>query len=219
MSANILKRIHDVGIVAIVRLDSLVHAVDLSRALVEGGVTTIEFTLTNSQATQAITEVKSALGDACLVGAGSVIDVKSVDAVHNTGAEFVVTPVMLPDVIERSQYHGLPVMPGAYTPTEIQTAWQLGASAVKVFPARDLGPTYIKDVLAPLPHLRLMPTGGISINNIGDYLRAGAFAVGVGNSRYNSANSKKIKRTYGVPIAPKGSEQQCTPANQREHHK
>jgi len=177
-----LTRIKSAGVVAVVRLDDLTHAHDLVRALLDGGVEVVEFTLTNPQAVQVIESVRSAFGTACVVGAGSVVDASSVDAVQAAGAAFVVSPVTSQMVMERCQKHDLPVMPGAYTPTEIQSAWEMGAAAVKVFPARGLGAAYIKDVLAPLPHLRLMPTGGINAGNIGDYIRAGAFAVGVGGN-------------------------------------
>lgn len=180
MKTRVLEQIEVCRVVAVVRLDDLSRAVDLAQALLAGGIRIIEFTLTNPDAVKAIAAVNNALDGQCLVGAGSVIDTDGVDAVNAAGAAFVVSPVMLPTVIERCHAHGLPVMPGAYTPTEIQTAWLLGASAVKVFPARDLGANYIRDVLAPMPHLRLMPTGGINAQNAGDYIRAGALAVGVG---------------------------------------
>lgn len=181
-SNDILHRIEQCGVVAVIRLDSLDQAVPLAKALIAGGVTVIEFTMTNPAAVQAIAAVRSACGDACLVGAGSVINAEMVNAVHGAGTAFVVSPTTSAPVIERSQHHNLPVMPGAYTPTEIQHAWELGADVVKVFPARGLGPKYIKDVLAPLPHLRLMPTGGISAENIGSYIKAGVIAAGVGGA-------------------------------------
>lgn len=178
----IIEYIADNKIIAIVRLEDLSEAVALSRALVAGGVNIVEFTLTNAEAPQAIAKVREALGDQLAVGAGSVITPEQVEVVAKHGAQFVISPVMKPDVIQACHACDLPTMPGAYTPTEIQRAWELGAAAVKVFPARSLGSTYIKDVLAPLPHLRLVPTGGISTKNIAEFIGAGAWAVGVGSA-------------------------------------
>lgn len=177
-----LKHIEQSRVVAIVRLDDLSGAVDLAQALLDGGINVIEFTLTSPDAPAAIEAVRATLADDCLVGAGSVITSEQVDMVVNAGAQFVVSPVTSPAVIEQCHHHQIPVMPGSYTPTEIQAAWELNVAAVKVFPARQVGPSYIKDVLAPLPHLRLLPTGGITPQNAGYYLRAGAFAVGIGSS-------------------------------------
>lgn len=180
-----MKVIEQVGkekIIAIVRLDDLSSAVNLSQALVAGGVTIIEFTLTNPDALQAIADVRDALGDKALIGAGSIITAQQVADVAQSGAQFIVSPVTKPDVIDACHEYQLPTMPGAYTPTEIQSAWEMNVAAVKVFPARNLGASYIKDVLAPLPHLRLIPTGGISVNNIADFVKAGVFAVGIGGA-------------------------------------
>lgn len=182
MADDRLARIEACGVVAVVRLDDLVDAVPLAYALVDGGIEIIEFTLTNPRAIDAIKTVKAALGTRCLVGAGSVVTAEQVEMVGDAGAAFVVSPVCSQVVIMTSRSLGMLVIPGAYTPTEIQYAWELGASVVKVFPARSLTPHYIKDVLAPLPHLRLMPTGGIDLANAEDYIGAGAFAIGVGGS-------------------------------------
>lgn len=182
---DILEQIGASKIIAIIRLDDLSGAVELSQALLAGGVRVIEFTLTNPNAEQAIAMVRMALGDAVLIGAGSVITPEQVEQVANCGAQFVVSPVTKQSVIEACHQYDLPNMPGAYTPTEIQAAWEMGAAAVKVFPARGLGSKYIKDILAPLPHLRLIPTGGIGINNIAAFTNAGVFAVGVGGALCN----------------------------------
>ncbi|MEO1289636.1 MAG: bifunctional 4-hydroxy-2-oxoglutarate aldolase/2-dehydro-3-deoxy-phosphogluconate aldolase [Chloroflexota bacterium] len=180
-----LKWIAENPIIAIVRLDDLSSSVDLAKALRDGGVTTIEFTLTNPDATEAIAKVRDALGDSICVGAGSVITTKQVEAVVDCGAQFIVSPVTKRDVIETCHNNDIPTIPGAYTPSEIQTAWEMDVAAVKVFPARNLGASYIKDVLAPLPHLRLIPTGGINVKNIADFIEAGVFAVGVGGALCN----------------------------------
>ena len=174
-------------IVAIVRLDDLSIARPLTQALIDGGIRIIEFTLTNPAAVATITDVRSWVGDIVAVGAGSVISVEQVRAVADAGAQFVVSPVSKADVLAACRELDLPAMPGAFTPSEIQRSWEWGASVVKVFPAGHLGPRYIKDVLAPLPHLRLMPTGGVNVDNIRDWLAQGAFAVGVGSTLINNA--------------------------------
>lgn len=179
---TILDSIAKNKIIAVIRLDDLSNAVPLSRALLAGGVNIIEFTLTNADAPQAIARVRDALGDKLSVGAGSVITTEQVKQVADNGAEFVISPITKPDVINACHDYNLPTMPGAYTPTEIQSAWEMDVAAVKVFPARNLGASYIKDVLAPLPHLRIIPTGGINASNIGTFINAGVFAVGVGGA-------------------------------------
>lgn len=179
---TILDSIAKNKIVAVIRLDDLSNAVPLSQALIDGGVNIIEFTLTNPEAPLAIARVRDALGDKLSVGAGSVIMAKQVKEVADCGAEFVISPVTKRDVIDSCHQYNIPTMPGAYTPTEIQSAWEMNVAAVKIFPARDLGASYIKDVLAPLPHLRLIPTGGISAGNIAEFINAGVFAVGVGGA-------------------------------------
>lgn len=173
-------------LVAIVRLDDLSIASDLSRALIDGGIRAIEFTLTNSDAVAAISEIRQLAGDAIAIGAGSVISAEQVWAVADAGAQFVVSPVWKREVSSACQELDLPFMPGAFTPTEILRAWEWGASVVKVFPANHLGRRYIKDVLAPLPQLRLMPTGGVNADNMREFLDYGAFALGVGSSLINN---------------------------------
>ena len=182
---SFIQDVKTAGVVAIIRLDDLTDAVPLAQALIAGGVTALEFTLTNPDAPQAIAAVREKAGEEAYIGAGSVIYPNQVDEVADAGGQFIVCPTTNPTVIERCHYHTIPVIPGAYTPTEIQTAWEMNAAAVKVFPARQLGAKYIKDVLAPLPHLRLIPTGGIGQNNIAEYMQAGAWAVGVGSSLVN----------------------------------
>ncbi len=169
-------------LVAIVRLDDLSIAKELTKALIDGGIRAIEFTLTNSDAVAAIAEIRELVDNSIIIGAGSVITAEQVWAVADAGAQFVVSPVWKRAVNSACGETGLPFMPGAFTPTEILRAWEWGASAVKVFPANHLGSRYIKDVLAPLPHLRLMPTGGVNLDNVREHLDNGAFALGVGSS-------------------------------------
>jgi len=168
--------------VTIVRLENLDEAVALSTALADAGVRAVEFTLTNHRALAAVEQVRESLGDSMLVGAGTVLDAESARAAILAGAQFLVTPVLRLDVIECGRRYGVPVMCGAFTPTEIQAAWEHGAEFVKVFPARSLGPAYIRDVLAPLPGMRLVPTGGVGLDNCAAYLDAGAYTVAAGSS-------------------------------------
>lgn len=175
------------GVTAVVRLDDLRDAVPLARALVAGGVGALEFTYTNRAAGRAIEEVRDALGDAALVGAGSVLDGETARAAILAGAQFVVTPTLKLATIETCRRYATPIVCGAFTPTEILTAWEAGADFVKVFPASVGGPSYIKDVLAPLPQLKLIPTGGVSLDNVAAFIQAGAVGVAVGSDLVNRA--------------------------------
>ena len=185
-SMNVLDIIAQYKLVAIVRLDDLSIAKELSNALIDGGIRAIEFTLTNRDAVSAIAEMRQLASDSVAIGAGSVISADQVWAVAEAGAQFVVSPVWKREVSSACLELDLPFMPGAFTPTEILHAWEWGASVVKVFPANHLGRRYIKDVLAPLPHLRLMPTGGVNADNMLEFLDNGAFALGVGSSLINN---------------------------------
>lgn len=173
-------------LVAIVRLDDLSIAAELLDALVAGGIRAIEFTLTNPQANETIAAMRSRIDAGIVIGAGSVINAEQVRAVADAGAQFVVSPITKREVMAACAAAKLPAMPGAFTPSEIQQAWEWGAAVVKVFPANNLERRFIKDVLAPLPHLRLMPTGGVSLDNLREYLDMGAFALGVGSSLINN---------------------------------
>ena len=168
--------------IAIVRLEDLTESVKISRALLQGGIRTLEFTLTNRHALAVIEQVRAELQGEVLVGAGTVLDAESARASILSGAEFLVTPTYQPDVIACGRRYGVPVACGAFTPTEILAAWQSGADLVKVFPAGPLGPAYIKDVRAPLPDIRLVPTGGVNLDNCAAFLRAGAYTVAMGSS-------------------------------------
>jgi 2-dehydro-3-deoxyphosphogluconate aldolase/(4S)-4-hydroxy-2-oxoglutarate aldolase len=167
--------------IAIIRLDDLTEALQISRALQAGGITRLEFTLTNARALEALGEVRRTFGDGLVVGAGTVLDGDMATASIEAGAQFLVTPTLVPDVIAVANNKGLPVVCGAFTPTELLTAWRLGADLVKVFPAGTLGPGYIKDVLAPLPELKLVPTGGVNLETSPAFLAAGAYTVAVGS--------------------------------------
>ena len=181
-----MRRIEACGIVAIIRANSANELIDAAAAIHEGGVSVIEVTMTTPNALQVISDVSSAYGDSVLVGAGSVLDAETARAVMLAGAEFIVSPVTKADVIEICNRYGKVVIPGAFTPTEILAAWEAGADYVKVFPSSGVGASYIKDVKAPLPHIPLVPTGGINAENAAEFIAAGATALGVGSSLVNN---------------------------------
>jgi 2-dehydro-3-deoxyphosphogluconate aldolase/(4S)-4-hydroxy-2-oxoglutarate aldolase len=177
--------------IAIARLDDLSEAIAISQALLEGGITRLEFTLTNADATNVITEVRREFGDRLVVGAGTVLDAEQAHASIDAGAQFLVTPALLPHVITVARDRQVPIACGAYTPTEILTAWRLGADLVKVFPASSLGPGYIKDVRGPLPNIPLVPTGGVNVNNCAAFLTAGAYTVAIGSQLVSKEIARK----------------------------
>ena len=180
--STVLEHILRSRLVAIARLEHYEKAVDIARALLAGGVTAIEFTLTGKGANEAITEVRSALGEQMSIGVGSVLEARAAEEAIAAGAQFVVTPVVVPDVIVCCKAAGVPILCGAFTPTEALTAYRAGADLIKIFPARIGGPQYIKDILAPLPQLRVVPTGGVSPENARSFLNAGAVAVAMGGN-------------------------------------
>jgi 2-dehydro-3-deoxyphosphogluconate aldolase/(4S)-4-hydroxy-2-oxoglutarate aldolase len=184
---DLLRRALAGRVVAIVRLREGAALLEVAEALVAGGITTLEFTLTTPGAAEAIERCRARFGEAVVVGAGTVRDADDARRCLAAGAQFLVSPGFDPDVIAAARDGGALAMPGAMTPTEILAAWRAGADVVKVFPARALGPRYIADVLAPLPDVLLMPTGGVDATNAADYLRAGAVAVAVGGNLIDAA--------------------------------
>jgi 2-dehydro-3-deoxyphosphogluconate aldolase / (4S)-4-hydroxy-2-oxoglutarate aldolase len=175
-----LRRVLDCGIVAVVRSPDSDHLVEVCATLADGGVTVVEITMTVPDALQVLARVRAALGDRLLLGAGTILDSETARAALLAGAEYVVAPNLNLDVIRVCQRYSKLVMPGAFTPTEILTAWEAGADIVKVFPADVLGPAFFKAVRAPLPQVRLMPTGGVDLKTAADFLKAGASCLGVG---------------------------------------
>jgi 2-dehydro-3-deoxyphosphogluconate aldolase/(4S)-4-hydroxy-2-oxoglutarate aldolase len=176
------RMLADCGVVAVIRAQSAGQLFDITRALVDGGVIGIEVTMTTPKAIAGIEKLADDLGDKAVVGVGTILDAATcADAIH-AGAQFVVSPVLNPAVIEVTRKLGKISVPGAYTPTEILTAWSAGADVVKVFPATGLGPTSIKDLLAPMPYLKLTPTGGVDVKTAPDWIKAGAVMVGAGSS-------------------------------------
>jgi len=175
-----LRRVLDCGIVAVVRSPDSRQLVEVARALADGGVTVVEITMSVPGALDVVRQVRDALGDRVLLGAGTVLDPETARAALLAGAEYLVAPTVNLDVIRLCQRYDKIVMPGAFTPTEILSAWEAGADIVKVFPADVLGPAFLKAVRGPLPQIRLMPTGGVDLTTAADFLKAGACCLGVG---------------------------------------
>ena len=192
---GIISRLLNPGIIAVVRARRSDQVVPLAEALVAGGVIAVEVTMTTPNAIAAIREAKQKLGARALIGVGTVLDAVTCRAAIEAGAEFVVSPIVRPELVPICHAAGVPVMLGAYTPTEAQLAHEAGADFVKIFPADGLGPKYIRNLLAPLPHLRIVPTGGVDLQNIADFLNAGCAAVGAGGSLV----SAKILETDNWP--------------------
>lgn len=177
-----VEKILEQKIVAIVRLENYDRAVEVARALVAGGINVLEYTLTGRGAMQAIEQVRNELGDTVTVGVGSVLQVYEANSAIDAGAQFVVTPALRRQVISTCVNRNVPVLSGGFTPTELLDAHEAGCELVKLFPAQLGGPRYLKDVLAPMPFLKLVPTGGIGVENAREYLNAGAVALGIGGN-------------------------------------
>jgi 2-dehydro-3-deoxyphosphogluconate aldolase / (4S)-4-hydroxy-2-oxoglutarate aldolase len=180
--AEIVSRLIDIGIIAVVRTDRAEQVMPIAEALVAGGVTAVEITLTVPNAETAIAAAHAKFRDAALIGAGSVLNLAQCHSVLNAGAQFVVSPVDNVRLIEAAHKADRPVMLGAFTPSEAQLVHEWGADFVKIFPADQLGPGFIKAIRAPMPHLRIVPTGGVDLNTATDFLKAGCVALGVGSS-------------------------------------
>ena len=179
---EIISLLTNPGIIAVVRAHKPEQVPPLAEALIAGGVLAIEITMTTPNALAAIHDARAQLGERALVGVGTVLDVQTCRGAIVAGAEFVVTPICRTGFVPIAHAAGRPIMLGAYTPTEAQLAHEAGADFVKLFPADSLGPGYIKALRAPLPHLRLVPTGGVDLHNVADFLKAGCAALGVGSS-------------------------------------
>ena len=174
-----LEHLRDAGVIGIIRVSTAQDLIQIARALNKGGLSCLEITMTTPGALRAIEEAREELPDV-LMGAGTVLDAPTARQAILAGAQFLVTPTVALDVIEVAHRYGVPVIPGAMTPTEILTAWEAGADMVKVFPANILGPAYFKAVHGPLPQIPLVPTGGITADNAGEFIRAGAAMVCAG---------------------------------------
>ena len=180
--AAVAAEIEAGGVVAVIRLKDPDKLRDCVDAMAKGGVRVLEVTMTVPGAVELIRALAPSLPAGFLLGAGTVTDAATARSVIDAGASFVVGPVFRPDVIEACHALDVPALPGCFSPTEILAAHEAGADIIKVFPATALGPQFIKDVRAPLPQVKLMPTGGVTLDNAGEWIRAGAVAVGVGSA-------------------------------------
>jgi 2-dehydro-3-deoxyphosphogluconate aldolase/(4S)-4-hydroxy-2-oxoglutarate aldolase len=211
--AEILERLHRHCVVAIIRCDSSEPLIHVVSALQEGGITTIEITLTTPGAIELIREIDARFGAQVVVGAGTVMDVEQAGRAIEAGAEFIVGPTFNPQVVAHCNKENVVVIPGALTPTEIQTAWRAGADIVKIFPASIGGPGYFRDLKGPLPGIRMMPTGGVDTQTAPQFLAAGAFAVGVGGAvvgsdlirdgKFDEIKSRSRKFVFAIESARK----------------
>lgn len=179
--AEVIQTIRDIGVIPVVRAQSADEAMQAIDAIREGGISILEITMTVPGAVGLIEELSNRYGSEVLVGAGTVLDPETARACILAGARFVVSPALNPETIEVCRYNEIAVMPGALTPTEVVQAWTAGADFVKVFPAGAVGgASYLKSLKAPLPQIELIPTGGVSLKTAGDFIKAGASALGVG---------------------------------------
>jgi 2-dehydro-3-deoxyphosphogluconate aldolase / (4S)-4-hydroxy-2-oxoglutarate aldolase len=177
----VLQKIKSEKVIALIRADSPDGLLDCAKALADGGLTSIELTMTTPGAIRMLEKAIAAMPD-FLFGLGTVLDAETARTGILAGAKFVVTPAYRPEVIEVCKRYSVPIFSGAFSPTEILTTWEAGVDAVKVFPAEFFGPGYIKSIKAPFPHIELVPTGGVNENNVGEFLKAGALATAAGSS-------------------------------------
>ena len=180
--SEISARLSELGLVAVIRTPSYELVAPVCEALAAGGVLALEVTMTVPDALRAMREVNARFGDSVLLGAGTILNAAQCEAALDAGAQFVVSPITRLEIIAAAHARQKPVMLGAYTPTEAQLAHEAGADFIKIFPADKLGPGYIKNLRAPLPHLRVVPTGGVDLQTAPEFLQAGCAALGVGSS-------------------------------------
>src|SRR5208283_4585436 len=191
---EILAAITRIGIVPIVRTDSAEGAIKAIEAMYRGGIRAAEITMTVPGAIKALEKLSDQFGDQMVLGAGTVLDPETARICMLAGAQFFVTPCLRLSTIEMAKRYSKPIMPGALTPTEVLTAWEAGADAIKIFPCGNVGGAkYIKALKAPFPQIEMVPTGGVNLETCGDFLRAGACAVGVGGELIDTATIKSGK--------------------------
>jgi 2-dehydro-3-deoxyphosphogluconate aldolase/(4S)-4-hydroxy-2-oxoglutarate aldolase len=183
--SEICGRLTNHGLVAVIRTPRQEDVLPVCEALLDGGIDALEITLTVPKALIAIKEARERFGAKIVLGAGTVTSAHACRDAIGAGAQFVVSPIMRPEIVEAAHAAGCAVMLGAYTPTEAQSAFEAGADFIKIFPADRLGATYVKALLAPLPHLRIVPTGGVDLETAPEFIKAGCAALGVGSSLLN----------------------------------
>lgn len=188
---QIIQRLVEIGIVPIVRTNTAEAAIKSIEATFRGGVACAEITMTVPGALKALEKIADALGDKMVLGAGTVLDPETARACMLAGARFLVTPALKLATIECAHRYSVPIFPGALTPTEVQTAWEAGAAAVKVFPCGNMGGAkYIKALKGPFPQIEMVPTGGVNLETAADFIKAGACAVAVGSELIDAATIK-----------------------------
>ncbi|MBO8173328.1 MAG: bifunctional 4-hydroxy-2-oxoglutarate aldolase/2-dehydro-3-deoxy-phosphogluconate aldolase [Bacillaceae bacterium] len=182
----ILNKMVKNGIVAVIRGADEDQIIPIAEALKNGGVKTLEITAETPKVCKLIERVSDEFGDELIIGAGTILDAETARSAIMSGAQFIFSPTVDVDTIRLTKRYGLVSIPGALTPTEILTAYEHGADILKVFPASVFGPDYIKHIHGPMPHIPLMPTGGVNLQNLEDYLKAGSVAVGIGSALVNT---------------------------------
>jgi 2-dehydro-3-deoxyphosphogluconate aldolase/(4S)-4-hydroxy-2-oxoglutarate aldolase len=212
---RVLGRIHDLGLVPVVRAQSADEAVQAIDAILEGGVDVLEVTMTVPDAVPLIEKIARRFGDSAVIGAGTVIDAETARACILAGAQFIVAPTTSVETIACCRRYSVPVLPGALTPTEVLAAWQAGADMVKVFPCSAVGgASYIKALKAPLPQVELVPTGGVNLETAADFIKAGASALGLGSDLVDvkalregraSVISDRAKKLVGIVQAARAA--------------
>jgi len=201
---NLIDQIKDSGIVAVIRGANKDNIIPVARALSAGGVKALELTVETPKILSLVEMVADELKDEVIVGVGTVLDPVTARASIMAGAKFVFSPVVNVETIKMTKRYGVVSVPGAFTPTEILTAYENGADLIKVFPANLLGPRFFKDMRGPLPHIPLMPTGGIDVSNVGEYIRAGAVAAGAGSTLVDM--KQDINEEYCKKVTLKASQ-------------
>jgi len=195
---EIVEKIIESKVVAIIRMDKSDKVISVAEAMIEGGIVSLEVTMTTPNALQIIKELSDNYGSNVLIGVGSIVDAETAIKAIEAGAKYIISPIFKKEIVEASHKLDIPAIPGCYTPTEIFTAQEAGADIVKVFPADQLGTNYMKAIKAPMPQLNVMPTGGVTLTNAGSWINAGACAVAVGSNLLDKAaieenNFGKIK--------------------------
>jgi len=179
---DVIRLLNEARLIAVIRTNRAEQVQPVCEALLAGGITALEITLTTPKAVEAIRLARATFGSRAVIGAGTVLTAGAAHEVIAAGAEFVVSPISRIEIVQAAHSHDCPVMIGAYTPTEMHLAHESAADFIKLFPAEKLGPGYIKSIRGPLPHLKIVPTGGVDLNTMKDFLNAGCVALGVGSS-------------------------------------
>lgn len=188
-----LSRIRDLGIVAVIRGKNVEEAIEYSRACIEGGVDILEITFTVPNAVDVLKRLNEDLDDV-LLGAGTVLDTTTARLAIMNGAKFIVSPSFDEEVAKLCNLYQVPYMPGCMTPTEMTSALKFGVDVIKVFPGSAFGPDYIKAIHGPLPYVNLMPTGGVDVDNVAEWIQKGAYAVGAGSSLVKGSREEIVEK-------------------------